>query len=90
MSILAGAPLDEILPEDDAAKGRKPRQMKPATRRRVGNTGADGKLLHVERLVQPTLFQNIRQPDVTKLFLIASHISPPNIGASPFPEVRFV
>jgi hypothetical protein len=24
------------------------------------------------------------------LFLIASHISPPNIGASPFPEVRFV
>jgi hypothetical protein len=25
-----------------------------------------------------------------ELMLIFSHISPPNIGASPFPEVRFV
>ena len=56
--MLVGAPLNEILPEYYAAKGRKARQMNPAKRRRIGHTCADGKLLGVQGLIQTALFQD--------------------------------
>src|SRR5258708_26999392 len=56
-SVLFRAPPNEIRPEDDAMKDRKSWQMKPATCRGIGDTGADGKLLGVQGLIQTAFFQ---------------------------------
>jgi len=69
-SILIRAPLDKILPEDNTAKRGKTWQVKPATRGRVGNSSADGKLFGVQGLIQSALFQHVGQSDSTKLFFV--------------------
>ena len=68
---LIGAPLDEILPKDNAAKGGKAVQMKPATRRRIGHAGADGKLLGVQGLIQTALFQDGFKRNALELLVLA-------------------
>jgi hypothetical protein len=70
-SISMCAPLDEILPEDEAAKRGKAGQMKPFPRRGVRDTGADSELFSVHRLIQAAFFQDRFKRDALQLFVVA-------------------
>ena len=69
-SVLFRPPLDEILPEHDAAKGRKSRQVEPVPRRRIRHPGADGELFGIHRLIRPALFHHRFKRDAVQLFVL--------------------
>ena len=65
--MLVRPPMHEIGPKDYAVKDGKPWQMKPMTRRRIRHTGADGKFLGVQRLIETAFFHDRVQRNALQL-----------------------
>ena len=63
-------------------KDRKTWQMKPASRRGIGDAGADGKFLGVQGLIQTAFFQDGFERDALQLLVV-----PMKLTASQCPVV---